>query len=185
MEESLEGRPGHGGVSWTSGFDGKTYNDGIIPDGIIPSGTQITQPDGTMYTVGSGGVSTAGESYRELYDKGKIEPTHASAWTYRNNAWSGAGQNWGVLNDSWFHKLNYIALRDISLSYRLPSKACEKIKAKNLMLTFNAHNLGYLLNSLPNNINPESVAGTAAAEFRIRSLTGVTSSFSLTVNVGF
>ena len=185
MEESLKGRTGHGGVTWTSEFDGKTYTDGVVPQGIIPAGTQITQPDGSMYTVGSGGVSTAGESYQELMDKGMIEPTHASAWTFLNNAWSGAGSNYGVVNDTWFHKLNYIALRDISLSYRLPSKACEKIKAKNCMLTFNAHNLGYLLNSLPNNINPESVSGTAAAEFRIRSLTGVTSSFSLTVNIGF
>ena len=185
MEESLNGMPGHGGISWTSAYDGKTYEDGVVPQGIIPSGTQITQPNGSVYTVGSGGVSTAGESYQELIDKGMIEPTHASAWNYRNNAWTMAGRDYGVVNDSWFEKLNYIALRDISLSYRLPSSACQKIKAKNLMLTFNAHNLGYLLNSLPNNINPESVSGTAAAEFRIRSLTGVTSSFSLTVNVGF
>lgn len=185
MEESLKGMPGHGGITWTSAFDGKTYNDGVIPNGIIPAGTQITQPDGSIYTVTSGGVSDAGQSYQELFDAGKIEPTHASAWTSRNNAWTMAGRNYGVVNDSWVHKLNYIALRDISLSYRLPSSAYEKIKAKHCVLTFNAHNLGYLLNSLPNNINPESVSGTAAAEFRIRSLTGVTSSFTFTVNVGF
>ncbi len=96
-----------------------------------------------------------------------------------------AGRNYGVVNDSWVKDLNYIALRDISLSYRLPNTACEKFKAKHCVLTLNGHNLGYLLNSLPNNINPESVSGTAAAEFRIRSLTGVTSSFTFTVNVGF
>ena len=185
METSLEGTPGHGGVTWTSAYDGKTYNDGVIPQGIIPSGTQITQSNGSVYTVGSGGISTAGESYQELMDKKVIEPTHASAWTYRNNAWTMAGRDYGVVNDAWVKKLNYIALRDISLSYRLPSSACEKIKAKHCVLTLNGHNLGYLLNSLPNNINPESVSGTAAAEFRIRSLTGVTSSFTFTVNVGF
>ena len=160
-------------------------NDGIIPQGIIPQGTQITQPDGSIYTVGAGGVSSAGQSYQELFDKGVIEPTHASAWTYRNNAWTMAGRDYGVVNNSWVEDLNYIALCDISLSYRLPSTACEKIKAKHCVLTLNGHNLGYLLNSLPNNINPESVSGTAAAEFRIRSLTGVTSSFTFTVNVGF
>ena len=101
------------------------------------------------------------------------------------NAWSGSGANYGVVNDTWFSKLNYIALRDISLSYRLPTTACEKIKAKHCILTLNGHNLGYLLNSLPNNINPESVSGTSSSEFRIRSLSGVTSSFTLTVNVGF
>lgn len=185
METSLEGRSGHGGVTWTSAYDGKTYSDGVIPQGIIPSGTQITQPDGSTYTVGTGGISTAGQSYQELVSQGVIEPTHASAWTFLNNAWTSAGNNYGVVNDSWFKKLNYIALRDISLSYRLPSAACDKIKAKHCVLTLNGHNLGYLLNSLPNKINPESVSGTAAAEFRIRSLTGVTSSFTFTVNVGF
>ena len=185
MEESLKGAPGHGGITWTSKFDGVTYNDGIIPQGIIPVGTQIKQPDNSIYTVTAGSVSDAGQSYQELYDMGKIEPTHASAWNYRNNAWTMAGRNYGVVNDSWFSELNYIALRNVSLSYRLPSNICEKFKAKNCMLTFSGHNLGYLLNSLPNNINPESVSGTAAAEFRIRSLTGVTSSFTFTVNVGF
>lgn len=185
METSLEGRTGHGGVAWTSAYDGKAYGDGVVPQGIIPAGTNITQPDGSIYTVGSGGVSKAGQSYQELMNQGVIEPTHASAWTFLNNAWTQAGVDYGVVNDSWFEKLNYIALRDVSLSYRLPSRACEAIKAKQCTLTLNGHNLGYLLNSLPNNINPESVSGTAAAEFRIRSLTGVTSSFTFTVNVGF
>lgn len=185
METSLEGTPGHGGITWTSKFDGKTYNDGVIPQGVIPKGTTITQPNGSVYTVTSGGVSTAGQSYEELINMGVIEPTHVSSWTYWNNAWTMAGRTYGVVSDSWVKKLNYIALRDISLSYRLPSSACQKLKAKSCMLTLNGHNLGYLLNSLPNNINPESVSGTAAAEFRIRSLTGVTSSFTFTVNVGF
>lgn len=185
MDTSLPGTPGNGGITWTSKYDGKTYHDGVIPQGIIPSGTKITQPDGSIYTVGSGGVSTAGQSYQELINQGVVEPTHASAWTYYNNAWTMAGWNYGVVNDAWVKKLNYIALRDVSLSYRLPSSACDKFKAKHCVLTFNGHNLGYLLNSLPNKINPESVSGTAAAEFRIRSLTGVTSSFTFTVNVGF
>ena len=96
-----------------------------------------------------------------------------------------AGRDYGVVNNSWVEDLNYIALCDISLSYRLPSIACEIIKSTLCVLTLNANNLGYLLYLLPNNINPESVSGTAAAEFRIRSLTGVTSSFTFTVNVGF
>lgn len=185
LEESLNGAPGHGGVTWTSEYDGKTYHDGVIPNGIIPQGTKITQPDGSIYTVGTGSLTSVGESYKELIDKGLIEPTHSSIFNYRNNAWTMAGRDYGVVNDSWVKKLNYIALRDISLSYRLPSNWCQKMKAKHCVLTFNAHNVGYLLNSLPNNINPESVSGTAAAEFRIRSLQGLTSSFTFNVNLGF
>ncbi|MFT3993571.1 MAG: SusC/RagA family TonB-linked outer membrane protein [Dysgonomonas sp.] len=184
-ERSLNGAPGHGGITWTSKFDGLTYNDGVVPDGIFPTGTSIAQANGTVYTVGSGGVSQGGESYQELIDKGVIEPTHASAWNYRNNAWTMAGRNYGVVSEDWVKKLNYIALRDVSVSYRVPGTFCQKIKAKNMNLTLAGHNLGYLLNSMPNGENPESVSGTAAAEFRVRSFQGVTSSFTFTVNVGF
>ena len=184
-ENSLKGRPGHGGVEWTSKYDGIAYRDGVIPNGILPEGTKITQPDKSVYTVGKGGVSDAGESYEELIKKGVIEPTHVSGWTYRNNAWTMAGRNYGVVNEDWVKKLNYIALRDVMLSYRMPTNICSKLNAKSMNLIFAGHNLGYLLNTAPSGENPESVSGTSAAEFRIRSYTGVTSSFTFTVNIGF
>lgn len=182
---SLKGSPTHGGKEWTSKFDNTTYYDGIIPNGMFPTGTQIKQPDGSIYTVTSGSATKAGETYQELMAKGKIEPTHASYWNYRNNAWTSATGDWGVANSDWVKKLNYIALRDISLSYSMPADICRKIKATKINLTLAGHNLGYLLNTLPNNMNPESVRGTNTAEFRIRSFEGVTSSFTFTINVGF
>lgn len=118
-------------------------------------------------------------------DKGVIEPTHASAWHYRNNQWTNPSYDYGIVNDTWFTKLNYIALREISLSYRFPQRMAEKIKSKGLTLTATGRNLGYLLNSMPNGENPESVRGTSAGEFRIRSFDGVTSSFTLTINASF
>ena len=81
--------------------------------------------------------------------------------------------------------MNYIALRDVNLSYTFPSNIASKIGAKNLSLTAAAHNLGYLLNSMPNGENPEAVRGTAAAEFRLRSFNGVTTNFTFTVNATF
>jgi iron complex outermembrane receptor protein len=184
-KNSLSGAPGHGGVTWTSAYDGKTYSDGVIPNGIISAGTKITQPDGSVYTVSKGGTSSAGESYKELVDKGVIEPTHASGWNYRNNQWTNEAYDRGVVSSDWVKKLNYIALRDVSVSYRVPTSFCNKMKAKNMNLILAGHNLGYLLNSMPSGENPESVAGTAAGEFRVRSYQGVTSSFTFTVNVGF
>lgn len=184
-ERSLNGAPGHGGITWTSKSDGLTYHDGVIPNGVIMKGTTITQSNGSSYTVGSGGVSQAGESYQELVNKGVLEPAHSSSWVYWNNAWTDASDTYGVVNEDWVKKLNYIALRDVSVSYRVPNAFCQKMKAKNMNLTLAGHNLGYLLNSMPNGENPESVSGTAAAEFRVRSFQGVTSSFTFTVNVGF
>lgn len=183
--QSLDGAPNHGGIPFTSQYDNVTYLDGVIPNGIILAGTSITQPSGEQYIVGSGLLSSTGETYLELIAKGKIEPTHASGWHYRNNQWTNAAFDRGVVNDSWVKKLNYIALRDVSLSYRVPTSFANKIKAKNMNLTLAGHNLGYLLNSMPNKENPESISGTAAGEFRIRSFQGVTSSFTFTVNVGF
>lgn len=170
----------NGGLTWTSQWDGVTYHDGIIPDGIIPAGTQISLPTGGTYTVGTSELTSAGETYASLVDKKVLEPTHAGAWTYFNNQWGT-----GVLNDNWFVDLNYIAVRDISLSYSCPANWAHKVGAKSLSLTANGHNLGYLLNSMPNHENPEAVAGTTAAEFRIRQFSGITSSFTFTINATF
>ena len=165
----------HGGVTYTSREDGLTYDDGVVPDGIFPTGS--TLPGG--YTVGTGKYSS-GETYKELYEKGVLDPSHASMYRLEINDWGD-----GIVNDDWFTKLNYIALRDVSLSYSFPKRITESLKAKNLSLTFAGHNLGYLLNTMPNGENPESVRGTAASEFRIRSFEGVTSSFTFTINASF
>ena len=175
-ETSLAGRDTeHGGITYTSMWDGKTYNDGVIPVGIIQGGTTLTRPDGVTYTVAEGG-----ETFQQLYDKGIVEPLHASAWTYWNNSWGT-----GTVNDDWFTKLNYIAFRELSLSYRVPKSFCEKFHAKSLNLSFTGRNLGYLLNTMPNGENPESVRGTSASEFRVRSFNGYTASYMFTLNVGF
>ena len=180
LATSLEGADAqHGGVTYTSRWDGITYDDGVIPEGIFPKGTNIPQPEGDPYTVGDGQFGT-GETFAEVYAKGKVDPCHASAWTYYTNSWSNF-----VLKDNWFRKLNYIAFRDVSVSWAIPDKWANAIKCQGITLQANAHNLGYLLNSMPNKENPESVRGTAASEFRIRNLQGVTTYFTFTINARF
>ena len=170
----------HGGVTYTSRWDGLTYDDGIIPEGIFLKGTSIPQPNGDPYVVQSGPTSENGETYQELIDKNLIDPSHASAFTYYTHSW---GQ--GIVDDTWYKKLNYICFRDLSIAYALPEKAARAIKAQAVSLQANAHNLGYILNSMPNKENPESVRGTRAAEFRIRNMQGVTTYYTFTVNVRF
>ena len=180
-EASLKYRDeAHGGTTFTSKWDGVTYHDGVIPEGIFLKGTEIPQPDGTKYVVGSGAESANGETFKSLYEKGVIEPSHSSAWTYRQNSWGAA-----VVNDEWFKKLNYIAFRELSISYSCPTNWAHKIGAKNLNLSLAGHNLGYLLNTMPNKENPEAVRGTSAAEFRVRSFEGVTTNFTFTINANF
>lgn len=173
---SLYGRgTSHGGTEYVSKWDGQTYDDGIIPNGIVLSGTVIPCPDGTSYTVGTG-ANASGETYQELFNKGKVDYVHAGGWNYFLNSW---GQ--GVLNDSWFKTLNYIAFRDLSLSYMLDNSIANKIGMRNVSITLAGHNLGYLLNTMPNKENPEAVAGTTTAEFRTRQFSGVTSNFTITL----
>ena len=180
MATSLEGADAqHGGVTYTSRWDGITYDDGIIPEGIFPKGTKIPQPEGDPYTVGDGQFGT-GETFAEVYAKGKVDPCHASSFTYFTTNWSNF-----VLRDNWFRKLNYIAFRDVSVSWAIPDKWANAIKCQGITLQANAHNLGYLLNSMPNKENPESVRGTSASEFRIRNLQGVTTYFTFTINARF
>ena len=180
-KNSLKGRgKNNGGMEWTSAWDGITYDDGVIPDAIVPAGTSINQPGGAdPYIVGTGKYKS-GETYAELYAAGHVDAVHAAGWNYFLNSW---GQ--GVLNDGWFRTLNYIAFRDLSLSYAFDSKIAGKIGCRRLSLTAQAHNLGYLLNSLPNGENPEAVAGTTTAEFRIRQFSGVTTSFTFSINATF
>lgn len=179
LKESLVGTSAeHGGLTYTSIWDGETYDDGIIPNAIMPGGYQMPTPAGS-YTIAAGG-----ETYASLVERGLADPQHASSWNYWNNSWGRAAVGDGI-SDSWFKTLNYIALREVSLSYKLPNAWSKKIGANNLNVSLSGRNLGYLLNSLPNNINPESMRGTQAGQFMIRSVNPYVASYTLTINATF
>jgi iron complex outermembrane receptor protein len=178
LETSLAGRDAeYGGLAWTTNYadsKGQQFVDGVIPDGVFANGQKVTAPSGQV-------VDVSGLTYKQAMDKGYVEPTHASYFTYRNNSWST-----GVINDDWFSEVNYIAVRNISVSYTLPTSLARKIKATSLSVALNARNLGYLYNSLPNHLNPESFRGTSSTEsFRERSFSPYTASYTMTLSVGF
>lgn len=176
-ESSLRGRDSeHGGISWTSKYadsNGVTFHDGVIPQGVFADGTKVTGVDGNSYEVG-------GKSYASLVDAGILEPLHASSYSFWSNQWGT-----GTINDDWVSKLSYIALREVSLGYNVPQSFASKLRAKRIGLSFTARNLGYLYNSLPNNLNPESVRGNNAAEFRERSNSPYTANYMFTLSLDF
>jgi iron complex outermembrane receptor protein len=178
LKTSLKGRDAeNGGIGWTSKYSdskGQSFVDGIIPDGVFKEGQMVVAPNGQSVNVG-------GLTYQEAFDKGYVEPTHSSYFTYRNNSWSS-----GVVNDDWFAEVKYIALRNVSLSYTFPKSIAQKISANSLSVALNARNLCYLYNSLPNHINPESFRGTSSTEtYRERSFSPYTASYTFTLSVGF
>jgi len=176
-ETSLRNRDeAHGGITWTSQYantKGVTFHDGVVPDGIFATGTMVTTPAGASVNVG-------GMTYQEAMDAGYVEPSHATVSNYFNNSW---GQ--GTVNEDWVTKLNYIALREISFGYSVPQSFANKLGAKTMSLALSGRNLGYLLNSMPNNVNPEGVRGNSATEFRERSFSPYTANYMFTINVGF
>ena len=178
LETSLYGRDEeYGGTAWTSQYndtEGRSYSDGIIPDGVFADGQIVTSPGGEQVNVG-------GMTYQEAFDAGYVEPTHAGFYHYFTNSW---GQ--GVINDTWFDELSYIALRNISIGYTLPKSFAQKMKAQNIYIAFNARNLGYLYNTMPNHMNPESFRGTTSnASFLQRSVVPNTATYTMTLSVDF
>ena len=67
----------------------------------------------------------------------------------------------------------------------MPNSIASKIGASSINLTVAGRNLGYLLNSLPNNFNPESMRGTQSGQFMIRSVSPYTASYTFTINATF
>lgn len=157
------------GITWESKeHPGITYTDGFIPDVVFGENQVID------------GVDVSGMTYQECFDKGIVEYAHLTDYYYLMNNWGV-----GVINDDWFKKLNYISLREISLSYDFPQSIYKYIGAKSLSMTLTGRNLGYLLNTAPNHENPESVRGTGAAMFRMRSFAPYTAQYLFTINASF
>ncbi len=178
LETSLRWRdPERGGITWTSQYEdtqGQVFTDGMIPEGVFAEDQMVTAPSGDQVNVG-------GMTYQEAYEAGYVEPTHAGFYTYLTNSWGS-----GVINDDWFSEVKYIALRNISVGYNLPKSLAQKIKAQNLYVALNARNLGYLYNSLPNHLNPESFRGTTSDySFFERNFIPYTATYTLTLSVDF
>ncbi|QZT37162.1 SusC/RagA family TonB-linked outer membrane protein [Halosquirtibacter xylanolyticus] len=173
-EESLKYRDkAHGGMAWDTKYAddaGMSYSDGLIPDGVFATGTTVTTPSGAKQDV-------SGMTYQNAYEKGYVEPTHASYHHYRSNSW---GQ--GTVHDGWVSEVNYISLRQLTINYALPKQMLSKVGIKNINLSLVGRNLGYIYNSLPNNLNPEGLRGNRSDySYFERNFTPYTATYSLAV----
>ncbi|MEN7548064.1 SusC/RagA family TonB-linked outer membrane protein [Rapidithrix thailandica] len=144
LPNTLHGRDAeYGGISWTSAYDGQTYDDGIIPEGVFRQGQMVTLPDGSQADVG-------GMTYQQAYDAGLVEPTHAPQFYYRYGS-SSTG-----VSDYWIFESTWVSMREITLSYRFPSKLIKPLGLQGMSLSLIGRDLFYIYNSLPYNFNPAS-----------------------------
>ena len=173
LPHTLQGRDAeHGGITWTSAWDGQTYDDGIIPDGVFPYGHQLDQPRG-------GRVDVGGMSFQQAYDAGYVEPSHLPLYLYRTGSWSTGTSDFWVFENSW------IALRQVSLSYSFPSSIYSKMRLQGLNLSVYGRDLGYLYNSLPYDFNPVSYASNETSSVGETGFLPMIRSFGATIRLSF
>lgn len=132
-----------GGITFTSKYDGKTYDDGRIVEGVFQPGQMITQPDGSQ-------VDVSGLTFKEAYDRGYVEPTHTPQFFYRYGSSSTGVADFWVLENSW------VSLRQVALTYSLPQTFVQRMKLNGLSLAVIGRDLLYLHQTLPHNFNPAS-----------------------------
>ncbi|WP_423148569.1 SusC/RagA family TonB-linked outer membrane protein [Rubrolithibacter danxiaensis] len=151
LQSSLFGRDKeHGGVEYVDD-NGVTQFDGIIPDGVFQDGITV---DVNNQTIDLGGMS-----YAEAVEKGYVKPKPAYQYYDDLTQWGTGIREYSVFENSW------VAVREVSVNYRVPVKFSSKIGVSNLSLTATGRNLGYLYNTTKDGINPEGIFTNRQAGF--------------------
>jgi len=177
LPNTLAGRDAsNGGITWTSKYAENgtniTYDDGLIPNGVFPDGQKITQPDGSI-------VDVSGLTFKQAYDKGFVEPTHAPQFYYRYGS-SSTG-----VSDYWIKENSWISLRQVALTYKLPKKIYEKAKLTGLSILVTGRDLLYLYKTLPYNFNPASNNSNNTAYSGENGFLPMTRSVSFSIRAAF
>lgn len=148
LNSSLIGRTKeYGGLERTLP-DGRVVFDGMIPEGVFVDGAKTGK-----------GENLSGKTYQAAYDEGLVEPL--SAYYYYANM-----HDWGNgIRESAIKELSWIALRQISLGWKIPNKWTQKIYISNASLSLVVRNVGFLYNSLPDNIHPEGLQSALSSEY--------------------
>ena len=149
FESTLENRDlEHGGFEWTS-WQGITYQDGYIPEGVFAEGSIVEMTDADGSTIEN---DVSGMTYREAFEEGLVDPTHGGWWHWKNNTWGG-----GVINDAVVQENSYVGIREVVLGYNFPSTITQKLHVNSLNISLFGRDLGFLYKTLKDNLNPFSI----------------------------
>jgi iron complex outermembrane receptor protein len=151
LKSSLPGRNAElGGVQYTDD-NGVTRDDGIIPDGVLNDGINVV--------VGGQTISLGGMTYAEAVKQNYLKPIPAYVYYENLTQWSSGIREYSVFENSW------VAVREVSLGYNLPSSLIRKIRFNSLRVSLVGRNLGYLYTTTKDGINPEGIFTNRAAGF--------------------
>lgn len=156
----------HGGITYTDA-SGVKRDDGMIPEGVFAKGTTVNN------------VVLDGMTYRDAYEKGLVSPV--TPYQY----YSMVGE-WGIgIREASVFDASYVALREVSLGYSLPTDMVQRWKLNSLRVSLVGRNLGYLFNNLPDHINPEAVRNNKTSAFSEYGAVPFVRNMGVTVQVGF
>jgi iron complex outermembrane receptor protein len=168
LKGSLRGRTTeYGGLPRTLA-DGRTINDGMLPEGVFEDGVKAAD-----------GTDLSGMSAQEAYEKGFAAPLPASMYYDNLYNWGNGIREAAILDISW------VALRELSLYWTVPQKWTEKFFIKGATLGFAVRNVGYLHNSLPDHIHPEGLKSNLSAEFTESGGNVYSRNYSFKINLNF
>ncbi|MGJ1317633.1 SusC/RagA family TonB-linked outer membrane protein [Sphingobacterium spiritivorum] len=166
IASTLYGRQGEAGsVSYTDANGNQAW--GMIPDGVFAQGTVI------------GGKDVGGLTYQETVNLGLKNPMPVNNFYNNSHSWANGIRERAAFESSW------VMVRDVSVSYDLPTHLTTRMRMNNLRLTLSGRNLGYLYNSLPDNMNPEDYRSSGSASAFLGGGTPLIRSFALTINTNF
>jgi iron complex outermembrane receptor protein len=168
LQSTVRGRDAEsGGMTWTSALDGKTYQDGMIPDGVFAPGTVVR------------GQNLSGMTYKEAFEKGFVEPARFSMHTYWAGSWARG------IPGRFVYENTFVSLRELSLGYALPAALLETISVKGLSISLVARNLGMLYTTVPDGMNPALSSAGAPNPFVGDGLQPFVISFGCNLTVRF
>jgi iron complex outermembrane receptor protein len=151
LKSSLPGRNAElGGVQYVDD-NGVTRDDGIIPDGVLNDGINVV--------VGGQTVSLGGMTYAEAVKQNYLKPIPAYVYYENLTQWSSGIREYSIFENSW------VAVREVSVGYNLPSSLIKKIRFNSLRVSLVGRNLGYLYTTTKDGINPEGIFTNRAAGF--------------------
>jgi iron complex outermembrane receptor protein len=159
----------HGGITYTDA-SGRTRDDGMIPEGVFENGYRIVH-NGQQVDLG-------GMTFRQAYDQGYVRPL--TPYQYY-----GMIGDWGIgIREASVFDASYVALREVSLGYTLPSSLVQRWRLNSLRVQVVGRNLGYIYNALPDHINPESVRNNKTSAFSEYGAVPFVRNMGVTIQVG-
>ncbi len=177
LKSTLFGRDQeHGGLMRIDKKDpngNRTVYDGMIPDGVFAPNTVVKIGEDNS-------IDISGKTYKEAMDLGAKDGPVAAHDYYDNLAsWTNGIREEFIVDCSW------VAIREIALWWNMPKKWSTKLYMQNVNIGLVVRNVGYLYNSLPNNIHPEGLASNKSWEYSESGGAVYSRNIGFSVNVSF